>query len=661
MYDKVDQTSVNTIRTLGIDAIEKAGTGHPGIVLGAAPMIYALWTNHMNINPKNSNWFNRDRFVLSAGHGSILLYTMLHLSGYDVSMEDIKKFREIDGLLAGHPECDRIDGVEATTGPLGQGVGNGVGMAMAEKHLAGIFNKDDEEIIDHYTYVLCGDGDLQEGVSHEACSLAGHLKLNKLIMLYDSNDVQLDGPINKAYSDDIKKRFEAYHWDYQLVEDGNDMEEISKAIEKAKQSDKPSLIEIKTVIGFGSPKGGTSSVHGSPLGEENISKTKEFLHWNEEKFFVPGEVYKRFEEKITIAGKEKEENWNKKLEEYGKKYPEDRKLLDLAMEDKLKENWNENLTIYDEDKNGIATRDASGKIINEIANELPTFWGGSADLSGSNKTTINNGEDFSKDNYSGKNIWFGVREFAMGTIVNGIQLHGGTKSFGATFFVFSDYLRPSIRVAALSKLPVTYVFSHDSIAVGADGPTHEPIEQLASFRAMPNVDVIRPADANETRQAWEIAVESKETPTLLVLSRQKLPVLKETKDLKRDSVKYGGYVISEAENPEGILIASGSEVSLALEVKEELKKKGHEVSVVSMPSMYLFDEQSDEYKEKVLPKNLTKRLAIEMGSSFGWHKYVGDKGKIHGIDRFGLSGDEMDVQNFFGFNVENIVNEYLNI
>ena len=661
MYDNIDKLSVNTIRTLSMDAIEKAGTGHPGIAIGAAPMIYSLWTDHMNINPKDSKWFNRDRFVLSAGHGSILLYTMLHLSGYDVSMEDIKNFRVLNSKLPGHPEFRHTDGVEATTGPLGQGVANGVGMAMAEAHLAKMFNKEDMNIVDHYTYVLCSDGDLQEGISHEACSLAGHLGLNKLIMLYDSNDIQLDGPLNMAYGDDVKKRFKSYNWDYQIVKDGNDMEEISKAIEKAKKSDKPSIIEIKTIIGYGSPNQGTSRVHGAPLGEENIRKTKEAYGWEYDKFVVPEEVYERFNEKIIDEGKKKEEAWNNSLEEYIEKYPEDGELLKLVIEDKLVEDWDKDLTLYDEGES-IATRNVSGNVINELAERIPTLWGGSADLSGSNKTNIKESSDFSKEDRLGRNINFGVREHAMGGIINGILYHGGTRPFGATFLVFSDYVRPAIRVAALSKIPAIYVFTHDSIAVGADGPTHEPIEQIASFRAMPNVNVIRPADANEVVAAWEFALNSKETPTLLALTRQNVPTLKATKEMARENLKKGAYIVSNFEEKhDGILIASGSEVSLAIEAQKSLKEKGIDVSVVSMPSMDLFDQQSDEYKESILPKDIKKRLALEMGSSFGWDRYVGDNGKVHAIDRFGASGDEKDVIDFFGFNVDTVVNEFLSL
>ncbi|MDN6627151.1 MAG: transketolase, partial [Pisciglobus halotolerans] len=501
--------AVNSIRTLSIDAVEAADSGHPGLPMGAAPMAYALWTNHYKINPENAEWFNRDRFVLSAGHGSAMLYSMLHLIGFDLSIDDLKDFRQLGSKTPGHPEVLDTEGVEATTGPLGQGFANGVGMAMAEAHLAAKFNKENYPIVDHYTYVLASDGDLQEGISHEAASLAGHLGLDKLIVLYDSNDIQLDGPIDKAFSEDIEKRFKAYGWDYSLVEDGNDLEAIDSAIENAKSVEsKPTMIEIKTEIGYGSPGAGTSSVHGAPLGAEDIKVTKDRYDWEYEPFTVPEEVYNRFEEKIKNSGKKAEKEWDALLEKYEEEYPDLAAEFKSSLAGELPEDWESNLPVYEADESGQATREASGTVINSIAEKVSSFWGGSADLSGSNKTMIDAENDFASDNYAGKNIWYGVREHAMASALNGILLHGGTKSFVSTFFVFSDYLRPAIRLAALSEIPAIYVLTHDSVAVGEDGPTHEPVEHLSSYRGMPNLTVLRPADANEVAAAWKVALES---------------------------------------------------------------------------------------------------------------------------------------------------------
>ena len=663
MFDKTDQLAVEAIRTLSIDAVEAANSGHPGLPMGAAPMAYALWAKNYQTNPKNSLWFNRDRFILSAGHGSAMLYSLLHLSGYDVSMDDLKNFRQLEYNMPGHPEVHITDGVEATTGPLGQGVANGVGMAMAEAHLAAKYNKENYPVVDHFTYVLCSDGDLQEGISHEAASLAGHLKLGKLIMLYDSNDIQLDGPTDKAFSEDIEKRFEAYGWDYSRVEDGNDLNAIHDAIENAKTvTAKPTIIEVRTEIGFGAPNAGTSAVHGAPLGAEGTQVAKNSYGWTHEAFEVPTEVYDRFEENIITPGVQAEKDWEKLLENYVSEYPELGEELKLALSGELPENWTDNLPTYDEDADGPASRETSGEVINAIAEVVPNFWGGSADLSGSNKTMIDDATDFAPDNYAGKNIWFGVREHAMASALNGILLHGGTKSFVSTFFVFSDYLRPAVRLAALSNIPAIYVLTHDSVAVGEDGPTHEPVEQLSSFRGMPNVTVLRPADANEVAAAWKIAMESKDRPTLLTLTRQGLPVLPNTKELALENVEKGAYVISPAQNEaEGILLATGSEVQLAVAAQKELLEKGHDVSVVSMPSLELFEMQSEDYKESVLPKELTKRVVIEMGSPFGWDRYAGLEGKIVAIDRFGASGKGEEVVEYLGFTVENVVNNYLSL
>ncbi|GAB2319385.1 transketolase [Alkalibacterium sp. s-m-22] len=664
MFDKTDQMAVDTIRTLSIDGVQAANSGHPGLPMGAAPMAYTLWTRHLNVNPKNSRWFNRDRFVLSAGHGSMLLYSLLHLSGYNVSIDDLKNFRQLGGNTPGHPEVHITDGVEATTGPLGQGVANAVGMAMAEAHLSATYNKGDYNIVDHYTYALCGDGDLQEGVSQEAASLAGHLKLGKLIMLYDSNDIQLDGPTSKAFTENVGMRFEAYGWEHILVEDGNDLEAIDAAITKAKEStDKPTLIEIKTVIGFGATNAGTHNVHGAPLGPEGVKAAKKAYGWEGEDFYVPEEVTKRFKEHMIDKGQELEDKWNSLLDEYRSANGELANQFDQALSGELPEGWDAELPSFSEEDGADATRNYSGKVLNAIAEAVPNFWGGSADLSGSNKTMISGVKDFQAGQYDGRNIWYGVREFAMAAALNGILLHGGTKSYVATFFVFTDYLRPAVRLAALSEIPAIYVMTHDSIAVGEDGPTHEPVEQLSSFRGMHNLTVLRPADGNEVAAAWEIAVTSTNRPTMLVLTRQNLPVLPGTKETARQNVKKGAYVLSpsESDTPDGILIATGSEVTLAVEAQKELKAQGHDVSVVSMPSFDLFELQSDEYKESVLPAAVKNRVAIEMGSPFGWHRYAGPEGRILAIDKFGASGNGEAVVEAYGFTSENVVNTYLSM
>ncbi|RJS62292.1 transketolase [Bacillus sp. PK3_68] len=659
MFDTVDQLAVNTIRTLSIDAIEKANSGHPGLPMGAAPMAYTLWSRYMNHNPKNSKWFNRDRFVLSAGHGSMLLYSLLHLSGYDLSMDEIKNFRQWGSKTPGHPEYGHTDGVEATTGPLGQGIAMAVGMAMAERHLAAVYNKDQYNVVNHYTYTLCGDGDLMEGVASEAASLAGHLKLGRLIALYDSNDISLDGDLDKSFSESVKDRFKAYGWQYLRVEDGNDMEEISRAIEEAqKDESRPTLIEVKTVIGYGSPnKSGKSDVHGAPLGEDEMKLTKEYYKWTfEQDFHVPEEVYGRFEELIVQKGQAVEQDWNQLFEEYKKQFPELGQQLQAAINGELAEGWDKDIPSYEEGKS-LASRASSGEVLNAIARNLPTFIGGSADLAGSNKTTIKNEKDFSPVAYEGRNIWFGVREFAMGAAMNGMALHGGLQVFGGTFFVFSDYVRPAIRLSALMGLPVTYVFTHDSIAVGEDGPTHEPIEHLSALRSMPNLSVVRPADANETAAAWKLAVSSESTPTVLVLTRQNLPTIRGTSETATEGVSKGAYVISAAEKEQAdlLLLATGSEVSLAVEAQKALQQEGIHASVVSMPSWDRFEKQSQEYKRSVLPKEVKKRLAIEMGSSLGWERYTGDEGEIIAIDRFGASAPGNKVMTEYGFTVEHVV------
>ncbi|MBO0423568.1 transketolase [Enterococcus plantarum] len=664
MFDNTDQLGVNTIRTLSIEAVQKANSGHPGLPMGAAPMAYALWTKHLKVNPKTSrNWVDRDRFILSAGHGSAMLYSLLHLAGYGVTIDDLKSFRQWGSKTPGHPEVHHTDGVEATTGPLGQGIAMAVGMAMAEAHTAATYNRDSFPVIDHYTYALCGDGDLMEGVSQEASSMAGHMKLGKLIVLYDSNDISLDGPTSKAFTENVGARYEAYGWQHILVKDGNDLEEISKAIEAAKaESDKPTLIEVKTVIGYGAPKEGTSSVHGAPIGADGITAAKAVYGWEYPDFTVPEEVAARFKETMIEEGEKAENQWNKMFANYSKDHPELAKQFKQAFADELPENWDSELPTY-EIGSSAASRVTSKETIQAISKTVPGFWGGSADLSASNNTMVTAEKDFEPGQYEGRNIWFGVREFAMAAAMNGIQLHGGSRVYGGTFFVFTDYLRPAVRLAAIQNTPVTYVLTHDSVAVGEDGPTHEPVEQLASIRCMPGVQVIRPADGNETIAAWKIAMTTKDAPTVLVLSRQNLPVIEGTKEHAGEFVQKGAYVISKqnGEKPEGILIATGSEVNLAIEAQKALAEQGKDVSVVSMPSFDLFEKQTAEYKEAVLPKDITKRVAIEAASPFGWERYVGTTGTTVTIDHFGASAPGDLVLKEFGFTVDNVVSKYNNL
>ncbi|HIZ53168.1 MAG TPA: transketolase [Candidatus Enterococcus avicola] len=661
MFDKIDELGVNTLRTLSIDMVQKANSGHPGLPMGAAPMAYALWTKHLKVNPKTSrNWVDRDRFVLSAGHGSALLYSLLHTSGYDVTIEDLKNFRQWDSRTPGHPEVHHTDGVEATTGPLGQGIAMAVGMAMSEAHLSATYNQEGFPIVDHYTYALCGDGDLMEGVSQEASSMAGHLKLDKLIVLYDSNDISLDGPTSKAFTENVGARYEAYGWQHILVKDGTDLAAISKAIDEAKaEKNKPTLIEIKTVIGFGAPNEGTSSVHGAPLGVAGSDVAKGVYGWEYPEFTVPEEVQARFKEAINDRGEAAEAEWNQLFAQYEGAYPELAAQFRQAFADELPSEWADNLPTY-EVGTSQASRVSSKEMIQALSAAVPSLWGGSADLSGSNNTMVAAEKDFEPGQYEGRNIWFGVREFAMAAAMNGIQLHGGTRVYGGTFFVFVDYLRPAVRLAAIQGVPVTYVLTHDSVAVGEDGPTHEPVEQLSSLRSIPNLQVIRPADGNETRAAWKLAMTSKTKPTVLVLSRQNLPVIEGTKEMADDNVAKGAYVVSaqKGETPAGILIATGSEVYLATEAQKALAAEGIDVSVVSMPSMELFEAQTAEYKESVLPKAVKKRVAIEAGSPFGWDRYTKCHGKVIAIDHFGASAPGDKVLAEFGFTTENVVETF---
>ena len=661
MFNEKDQLAVNTIRALSIEQIERANSGHPGLPLGAAPMAYALWSDHLQVNPLVSDWMNRDRFVLSAGHGSAMLYSLLHLSGFDVSIEDLKDFRQLKSKTPGHPEYRHTDGVEATTGPLGQGIAQAVGMAMAEAHLAALYNREGYPVIDHYTYTLVGDGDLMEGISYEACSFAGRQKLGKLIVLYDSNNISLDGDLDQAFGEDIQQRFESQNWHYQRVEDGNDLAAISQAISQAKAiKDQPSMIEVKTIIGYGSPQQGTSKVHGAPIGQEAWDHTKTNYQYSLGAFEVAPEAQEQFDTRVSQRGQQVYQEWKGLFDRYQADYPEQAQELERAFANELPAGYDQGITFQDETAKAEASRSSSGRAINALASAIPYFWGGSADLSGSNKTMIKDDQDFMPTTRQGRNVWFGVREFAMAAMMNGAALHGGNRIYGGTFFVFSDYLKAAIRLSALSKLPVTYVLTHDSVAVGEDGPTHEPIEHLAAFRAMPNLNVIRPADANETMVAWKLAVEAQETPTLLALSRQNLPVLANSQSLAEEGVRKGAYIISPAkQEASGLLIATGSEVTLAIEAQSLLSQEGVDVAVVSMPCQELFDQQSKDYQESILPRGINHRMSIEMGASFGWHKYVGLEGVTYAVDRFGQSGPGQVVVEDFGFTVSQIAQAYL--
>ena len=651
----MSQQSVNAIKVLGVDAINKAKSGHPGVVMGAAPMAYSLFTKHLRVNPKKTDWINRDRFVLSAGHGSMLLYSLLHLSGFeDVSLEEVKNFRQWGSKTPGHPEFGHTKGVDATTGPLGQGISTAVGMALAERYLAAKYNKEGYELFDHYTYVICGDGDIMEGVASEAASFAAVQKLNKLVVLYDSNDICLDGATRDAFSENVRNRYEAYGWNTILVEDGADVEAVNVAIEKAKQSDKPTLIEVKTIIGAGSPnKQGTNGVHGAPLGEEETALFRKEIGWNYEPFEIPEEVYADFKVNVADRGETANNEWEKLYNEYKEKFPElAAELEEVLSREDIKHLSKESFSFKNVGE-AQATRNSSQDAINSIAKVLPTFFGGSADLSHSNMTFIK-GEGLQDDAHrTERNIQFGVREFAMATVLNGMMLHGGVRVFGGTFFVFSDYLKAALRLSALQNLPVTYVFTHDSIAVGEDGPTHEPIEHLASLRTIPNTYVFRPADATETQAAWYLAQNVNDKPTSIVLTRQNLPVLENS---SFEKVAKGAYVVYETSSDfDTILIATGSEVALAISVAQELEREGMKVRVVSMPSIELFEEQTSEYKEALLPRSIRRRVSLEMGNTALWYKYVGLDGLAIGINKFGASAPANKVIEEYGFSVEKVV------
>lgn len=653
------QQAINTIRMLSVDAIEEANSGHPGLPLGAAPMAYTLWAQHMKHNPRHPEWFNRDRFVLSAGHGSALLYSLLHLFGYDLTLDDLKQFRQWGSRTPGHPEYGHTPGVEATTGPLGQGISSAVGMAMAEAHLAEKFNREGFPVVDHYTYVLCSDGDLMEGVAQEACSLAGHLGLGKLIALYDSNKISLDGELAHSFTEDISQRFTSIGWQVLQVEDGNDTEAISQAIQQAQaETARPTLIEVRTVIGYGSPnRAGTAEAHGKPLGGEELKEVRQFYQWEEKAFHVPAEVKSHFAQLEEGLAKSEEE-WQHLLEQYQAAYPQEYQELQRLMAQQLPDGWEKTLPRFEVGES-LATRSASGKVLQVLAEQIPELIGGSADLASSNNTEMKKAGVFQAGHYDGRNIWFGVREHGMGAILNGMMLHGGLRAFGATFLVFSDYLRPSIRLAALSNLPVTYVFTHDSIAVGEDGPTHEPIEQIPSLRLIPGLRVIRPADANETTAAWAYALQEQKHPVALILTRQNLPVLPGTAEIDHEAVTRGGYILSDGqgEQPDAILMATGSEVQLAVAAQKQLAEQGIQVRVVSMPCRELFADQEEAYQQKVLPSEVTARVAIEAAHPAGWERYVGDRGAIIGIDHFGASAPGDLLMEKFGFSVENVVKQ----
>jgi transketolase len=671
----LDELCINTIRMLSVDMVQKANSGHPGMPMGAAPMAYVLWTQFLRHSPKNPKWPDRDRFVLSAGHGSALLYSLLHLTGYGLSMEALNQFRQWGSETPGHPEYGETPGVECTTGPLGQGFGIGVGMAMAERFLAARLNRSGYEIVNHTTYSIVSDGDLMEGVASEAASLAGHLKLGKLIYLYDNNHISLAGETKLTFTEDVCKRFEAYGWHVQTVDDGNNCEAIAKAIVTAQnETARPSLISIRTHIGFGSPhKQDTFEAHGSPLGQEEVIATKKTLGWPlEPTFYIPEQVLAHFRKAID-RGAQLEAEWEKKMVSYGKNYPALRKEWDQWMNASLSEGWHKDMPLFSPDTKGVPTRAAGGQVINAIASHLPSLIGGSADLNPSTNTALkgkgsyqNPGDGDEKIQgavsgpwgYEGANIHFGVREHAMGGILNGMALHGGLVPYGSTFLIFSDYMRPAIRLAALMRLHVIYVFTHDSIGIGEDGPTHQPVEHVANLRAIPGLIVIRPADANETVEAWEVAVEYQKGPVAIILTRQNVPTLDRSKLNPAAGLRKGAYILADSsrEKPEFLLIATGSEVHLALEVYEKLRAEGHRVRLVNMPSWELFENQPEAYRHDVLPPEITTRISIEAGATQGWHKYVGREGETIGIDHFGASAPGKIVLKEFGFTSEHVLN-----
>ncbi len=658
----VDQLTINTIRTLCMDAVQKANSGHPGAPMGLAPAAYILFKRFLKHNPENPAWIDRDRFVLSGGHSSSLLYSLLYLFGYGLELDDLKNFRQWGSRTPGHPEYGYTPGVETTTGPLGQGIANAVGMAMAERHLAARFNKGNKQLIDHHTYVMCGDGDLMEGVSLETISLAGHLGLGKLICLYDDNSITIEGKTNIAFTENVRAKFESQNWHVVTVQDGNDLEEIQKAIQAGKDAvTRPTLVQIKTHIAYGSPgKQDTSDAHGAPLGAEEIRLTKKFYGVPDDKdFFVPEKVLENCGKALTY-GKGFEQEWLNIFNAYKTEYPELTASFVDAISGFLTQGWDAGIPLFNPEDGPVATRSASGRVLNAIADNLPALMGGSADLAPSNKTHINNSTDFQKNAYDGRNIRFGIREHAMGAIMSGMYLHSGIRPYGGTFLVFADYMRPAIRMATLMKLPLIYVFTHDSVAVGEDGPTHQPVEQLASLRAIPGLNVVRPADANETALAWKQALKTVDSPTALILSRQKLPTLDVS---QRDGeFNYGAYVVKKQMDPDMILIGTGSEVHICVEAAGILKKDHNiKATVVSMPSWELFEKAPAPYRERILPAGMKKRMAVEAGISMGWEKYTGTDGKIIGIDRFGASAPGGRVLKEYGFSPENIVKNAIDL
>jgi transketolase len=655
--NEIELLGINTIRTLAMDAIQKANSGHPGMPMGCAPIAYLLYTKIMKHNPANPHWFNRDRFIISGGHGSMLLYSILHLTGYGITLDDIKNFRQWGSITPGHPEFGMTPGVETTTGPLGQGLANAVGMAVAQKYLQAKFNKENYEIINHKIYVTAGDGDLMEGISHEAASFAGHNKLDSIVLFYDNNHITIDGSTSLSCSDDVQKRFEAYGWFVQTVNDVNNLDELEKAVHTAQgQKGKPSIIITNTHIGFGSPnKQDTASVHGSPLGEEEIKLTKKNLGWDENaQFYIPEEVTKMFTS-MKIKFENYEKQWDKIFDKYSEEYPADAELFKAMAFKNKGGDWKTKLPKFEDLSKKLATRAASGKVINAIAASLPSLFGGSADLAPSNNTKLDKETSFSASNYGGRNMHYGIREHAMGAMMNGMAVYGSIIPYGGTFLVFSDYMRHAVRIAALSHLKVIYVFTHDSIGLGEDGPTHQPVEQMASLRAIPNLTVIRPADANETAYAWQAAIDA-DGPTALILSRQGLPVYDRTKFNSAEGVLKGGYVIKDSAGaPSFIIIATGSEVELAVKAAAELEKENIPIRVVNLASWELFEKQSDEYKESVLPKSVKGRLSIEAGVKFGWKEYVGCYGGSISIEKYGASAPDKVLFEKYGFTVENVV------
>lgn len=656
--DKINELCINTIRFLAVDGVQKANSGHPGMPMGCAPIAFTLYTKYMKHNPANPKWLNRDRFVLSAGHGSMLLYGTLHLCGYNIPMEQLKQFRQFGSITPGHPEYGLTEGVETTTGPLGQGFANAVGMAIAQEFLSTKFNKDDIKILDHFIYGICSDGDLMEGVSHEAAALAGHLKLGKIIFFYDNNHITIDGPTSLAYSDDVPKRFEAYHWHVQVVDDVNDLNAVDAALKNAQNvTDKPSIIITTTHIGYGSPnKHDTSHAHGSPLGPEEVKLTKENLGWPAEPdFLIPGEVSEFFKN-VGINGKEEEDKWNGLFAKYEEKYPADAKLFKEIMSGNFGDEWKEKLPLFKDDGKKLATRAASGKVLNAIASSLPTLIGGSADLEPSNNTYLKDYKNFSAENRDGRNFHFGIREHGMASILNGMAYYGGVISYGGTFLIFSDYLRPAIRLAALSKIKPIFVFTHDSIGLGEDGPTHQPVEHMSALRAIPYTVVIRPADANETAYAWQTALEHKGGPVALLLTRQGLPVIDQEKFPSAKNLAKGAYILKDCSGTPGLIIlASGSEVSISLAAAEMLEAEGSKVRVVSFPSWELFDMQPKEYRDSVIPPDVKARISVEAGTKQGWEKYIGDYGEAVSIEKFGASAPLNVVMDKYGFTPQNIV------